>query len=85
MIITLIWLHFISNFLLQSDRMAINKSSSNKWLSIHCIVYSIPFILISFKFALINGLCHFITDYITSRITSNLWKNNKRHSFFVTI
>ncbi len=36
-------------------------------------------------FALINGILHFGTDYVTSRITSYLWRKERIHDFFVMI
>lgn len=84
-IIGLIWMHFIADFICQTNEMAQNKSSSNKWLIAHVLVYTAPFVVFGPLFALINGIAHFITDYITSRVTSSLWKQEKRHWFFVVI
>tara|TARA_R110000803_G_scaffold210841_1_gene284348 strand:- start:61398 stop:61808 length:411 start_codon:yes stop_codon:yes gene_type:complete len=36
-------------------------------------------------FVWVNGVAHFFTDAITSRITSYLWKKEKVHLFFVVI
>lgn len=83
-IIILIWLHFVSDFLLQSDKMAINKSKSNKWLCLHVLIYSLPLLWFGWIFAAINGFLHFITDFITSRVTTKLYANHK-HWFFVVI
>ena len=84
-VLALIWIHFISDFVLQTDKMAINKSTSNKWLLAHVSVYSLPFGMFGWKFALITFLFHFATDYITSRGTSYLWKKEMRHWFFTLI
>jgi hypothetical protein len=84
-LIPLIWVHFVADFLLQTDKMATNKSTSNKWLGIHVAVYTIPFLCWGWKFALINGAAHFVTDWFTSRGTSYLWKREKRHWFFALI
>ena len=36
-------------------------------------------------FTVVNAALHFVTDYITSRITSKLWAKQDWHRFFVTI
>lgn len=97
-ILLLIFTHWVADFILQTDEMALNKSKSNYWLFIHVLVYSTVFLapLIVIKlpywygvenvaFIFITFICHFITDYITSRITSKLYKEDKRHWFFVMI
>lgn len=84
-ILLLIWLHFVSDFVLQSDYVAKNKSKSNLVLLQHVLIYGLPFYLISVKFALVNMALHFVVDWVTSRITSKLWAEGKVHWFFVTI
>ena len=84
-IVALIWMHFVSDFVLQTDKMAMNKSKSNKWLGIHVLVYSFPFLFFGWKFALVTLAFHFVTDYFTSRGTSYLWKKEMRHWFFTLI
>lgn len=85
MVLILIWLHFVCDFILQTDQMAKQKSTSNKWLTSHVIAYTIPFMLIGVKFAVVNGILHFITDYISSRISSKMWSKGEVHWFFVVI
>jgi len=93
-ILAIFWLHFIADFVLQNDKMALNKSKSFKWLSIHALVYSIPFLiyfsfafdpLFGLTFALINGILHWLVDAVTSRVTAYLWKKKQRHAFFEVI
>lgn len=36
-------------------------------------------------FTLINAFAHFVTDWVTSRATSGLYKEERYHDFFVTI
>ena len=84
-ILSLIWIHFIADFMMQSDRIALNKSKSNLILLQHVVIYGIFLLPFGLLFALVNIVLHFITDYCTSRATSALWKNNQRHWFFVVI
>ena len=83
--LALVWVHTLADFALQSDKMAINKSSSNKWLALHVAIYSLPMMLFGWRFALANFAAHFCTDWVTSRMTSRLWKAGERHWFFVVI
>ena len=84
-IIILIWIHFVADFILQSDKIATNKSKNNIILLKHCIIYSIPMLWFGLYFSIINGILHFITDYFTSRLCSHLHKKQERHWFFVVI
>lgn len=93
-IILIIFVHWIADFVLQSQKMSMNKSKSNYWLLIHVSIYSITWALVGviffifYKVALfvaITFICHFITDYFTSRCTSKLYKQGKYHNFFLVI
>jgi len=95
----IIFIHWVADFVLQSHTMSMNKSKSNLWLIAHTISYSGTFLLVGtgllmagivdaepmLWFFLITLACHTIQDYITSRITSRLWKAQKVHNFFVVI
>ena len=82
----LLTLHFVADFVLQSDYVAKNKSKDNKVLLYHVSLYALPFILlISPLYGALNGLLHFCIDFITSRATSKLWASGEVHWFFVTI
>lgn len=83
--LVLVWLHFVADFVLQSDRVAVGKSGSNKILVEHVLIYSLPFVWFGWQFVAVNAVAHFATDYVTSRITSRLWKEQRRHGFFVVI
>lgn len=87
--------HFVCDFILQSDKMAVNKSKSWYWLTMHVLAYSVGLTMFAIPlfgltsvlvmFIWINAVLHFVTDAVTSRITSYFWKNEQRHWFFVTI
>lgn len=85
-LLIIIWLHFIADFLFQSDWMAINKSKNIKALLVHCIIYTLPFFLFSTPwFWIFVFSSHLIIDGISSKVTTWLHKKNERHWFFVVI
>ena len=77
--------HWVADFIFQTDKMAQNKSTSWPWLSSHVLTYSVFMLPYGPIYALVNGAAHFVTDAITSRVTSYLWRQEKRHDFFVVI
>ena len=84
-ILMLVWIHWFADFILQSDRIAINKSNSNLILLWHVFLYGLCFLWFGWKFAAVNAVLHFATDWITSRVTKKLWIAEQRHWFFVVI
>jgi hypothetical protein len=88
LVILVVWCHFISDFLFQTDKMAVSKSSSNYWLTKHVLVYSALFLVIFGPvYAIVNFALHWITDFLSSRATTKLWKMGPdyRHWFFAVI
>lgn len=86
LIIAILGVHFLSDFVLQSDWMAKNKSKNNKALLLHTSVYMLPFLAIfGWKYALVNMALHTVIDYITSRVNSYLYTKGKIHEFFIGI
>ena len=112
LILQILFIHWISDFVLQSSWMATNKSKNWFALASHILVYtaSMGFLMLlagviiagisgsitggaimiitpmSFvKWIALNGALHFVTDAITSRITSILWRKNDMHNFFVVV
>lgn len=95
--INILVLHFIADFVFQSDWMAINKSSSFRALLLHVVIYTLTLCTIPLAvtdmsiavpcltWALVNGVIHFVQDAVTSRMTAYLWKKEQRHWFFVVI
>lgn len=78
--------HYIADFELQNDWMALGKSKRLLPLTVHVGVYSLCFaLLFGWQFGLITFVCHWATDFVTSRITSKLWEKQKRHRFFCVI
>lgn len=88
--IYILFLHFIGDFVLQSDWMAQNKSKNWVPLALHVFVYGSALYvgLQNFHcglFVMVNALSHYLVDTVTSRWTSALWKQGKVHWFFVVI
>ena len=93
--ITMILIHFLADFGLQTHEQATNKSSSNKWLFYHVGTYSLIWFFAAFMisdswgpsllFAVITFIAHFTTDYITSRIGKPFWENKLLHDGFVVV
>ena len=88
-ILVLIWLHFTFDLILQPQQLARNKSSDITWLGVHCLIYTAPFLYWGWFFALIVGLLHaltdFVTDFLTSRGTVNAWDDEKKPWLLVLI
>lgn len=88
--------HFIADFVLQTDWQATNKSHNNRALLRHTAVYASAmalmmwlFLILPFgsaiRFGIITFVIHTAQDYWTSRVNAQLWKEGKRHTFFVSV
>lgn len=94
----IIFTHWIADFVAQNDRMAIGKSSQWGPLLEHTALYTLIWMVVIFTYGAstnasikllwflpITFICHTATDYYTSRVNAQLWKEEKRHQFFVSI
>lgn len=85
---TILLVHFVADFILQSDWMAQGKSKRlglNINMGAHIGVYTACLMFLGPVWALVNGAMHYVTDVVTSNATSHLWKKGERHWFFVVI
>lgn len=85
----LLVIHWIADFRLQANWMAMQKSEST-WngisaLTLHVTVYSLCFLWFGLLFVWWTFATHFVTDAITSRVNSYLYRRDMRHLFFVSI
>lgn len=83
--ILLIWLHFIADFVTQIRYIADNKSKDKKILLLHCIIYAIPFMYFNVMFGIINGILHFVVDYLSSKATTYFYSKENYYGFFTII
>lgn len=84
-ILMLVWIHWLADFVCQTDYMAKGKSKSIKILSYHVWIYSVMFLPFGWKMFAVNFVTHWIIDYFSSRATSKLWAKGDVHNFFVVI
>lgn len=97
-IFSIIVIHWVSDFVLQTHWQPTNKSKDNKALTMHVLSYSTVWLLTANIYSIITGnylmlalfpiitfVCHWITDYFTSRLNSKLWAKGDIHNFFVSV
>lgn len=92
-----LFLHWLGDFVLQTDYQARNKSTSDRALSEHVLTYALVWVIPSvvgaiyfnsgalMLFPIITFIVHWITDYHTSRVNKRLWEAKKVHEFFVSV
>ena len=96
-LIALLAIHWLADFVLQSQWMSVNKSKRLDALASHVATYTgILFVGSALVFGVremaplvlfvgVNGILHLATDFVTSRITSRLWQQQREHLFFVAV
>ena len=92
---TFLAVHWVADFVLQSRWMAENKSSRLDALSLHIGVYTAVLATAAtllfgtgmnvLWFIVANAGLHFVTDFVTSKITSRLWQRQNVHGFFTVV
>jgi hypothetical protein len=95
--LALLAVHWVADFVLQTHWQASNKSKRMDALARHVgcytmvLFFAVPFVFPGehygpwSAFILLNGSLHFLTDYVTSRISSKLYAKQDWHNFFVVI
>lgn len=88
-ILLILAMHFVADFILQSDWMAVNKSKNWLALGSHVLIYGAALMLFTgfaaIGWVIVNAILHFATDAITSRINAKLWAEKKVGLFFIGI
>lgn len=92
LVLGVLFIHWVGDFVLQTDKQAKGKSSNWNDLLLHTFNYSmiwlIPCLSYSWKmflFVPITFVCHTIQDYYTSRVNKTLWESGNVHGFFVSV
>lgn len=94
-IIGLTFGHWFADFVLQSRKIAETKSSSFRSLFTHVALYTaalacvmVPILIRQYDFRLIvafiliNGFCHLVTDFGTSRMSAAAYQNEDKSQFW---
>jgi len=98
-IILILIIHWVADFVLQTDKEVKGKGKNWSDLLSHTYTYSLFWLfcgsLLSgylgydyakiVLFVVITFICHTITDYFTSRLNSKLWVKGDVHNFFLSI
>lgn len=94
-VLLIMFIHWVSDFVFQTQEMATNKGKSIKWLSYHVFVYAlltamgwaaislVPIVL--FKVFTLTFITHWCTDFVTSKITGYFYLKGDIHNFFVVV
>ena len=92
--ICMLFVHWLADFMLQTDWQAKNKYNNWKALFGHVMIYSL---VMSLGFAIVGGLSrlhyailvsgitfitHILIDYFTSKLNHMLWDKKMSHYFF---
>lgn len=75
--------HFIGDFLLQTDWMALNKNKKTWNCLVHVMIYTACFLVltISWKALLFIGVTHFIIDRFPILLRRFIWRRNHFPTF----
>lgn len=94
-VILIVMIHFLADFGLQTHEQAIGKGTDERQLKWHVMVYSAIWFPMSYCllenavlstiFAVITFICHYVTDYFSSRIGKPYWERKDFHNGFVIV
>lgn len=96
-IFSVLFVHWFSDFVIQTDKEAKGKSSDNRMLLNHTVTYTVVSMVLliglnvlntlveSIIFLVITFVFHTLTDYFTSRLNAKLWAKGDVHNFFVSV
>lgn len=98
-IFAILIIHWVADFMLQTNEQAKGKSSDMGCLLAHTSSYTLLWFFCITPYSLIIGVSavlpiifcaitffmHTITDYYTSRLNKYLWEKKDVHNFFVSV
>lgn len=100
-ILVILFAHFVGDFVVQPDKVATNKWRSNKALTIHVALYTLTLFAFVWMliiptadfstwcwylyWAVFNGVCHWITDYVISKDRKTYWDEKDYRMYFIMV
>jgi len=96
-VISILFFHWLGDFVFQSDKWAKEKSEHAPVLVLHCLTYTgvmlfggllcgwIPLCIDLAVFAVAFFFSHFIIDGVSSNINKKLYESGDIHNFFVGV
>lgn len=105
-VLGILFIHWVADFVLQTEKQALNKSKSVKYLTYHVLTYTLIWVicvwayawyfyvtntngsyvmqekgqLLIIVFPVITFICHWITDYLTSKLNTILLPKREQHN-----
>lgn len=97
--ILIILVHYLADFGLQTHAQAIGKGEGKKFINLplfyHAGIYSLVWTIATIPildynlrflvFGMITFICHYLTDWVTSRISKPLFQKGDFHNGFVVV
>ncbi len=94
-ILFILLIHWLADFCLQTDEQAKEKCKSLTMLGYHVGTYSLCWLFgsyallgnwtLAFFFTVVTCVCHFCTDYVTSRLSKPFWDKGDTHNGFIIV
>lgn len=94
-ILLILLIHWLADFGLQTHEQAMAKSTDSGALADHVGVYTLVWFIASYSmfdsfpkavlFSIVTFICHFGTDYITSRVGKPFWDKKDYHNGFIVV
>lgn len=91
LILAVIIAHWVGDYVLQSESMAVGKATSLRWLTIHVLVWTASIGIITLYFGttwdwiLAMGVAHWLQDFVTSKINSYYQRTKQLKLFWLSI
>lgn len=84
-LLALLFLHWVMDFIAQTDWQSKNKWHNWYALTSHTVIYALPFMSFGLRFWLATLITHTAIDFVTSKLTHKFADDQDWHNFFVVV